>query len=177
MEPKEILLKQLQNSKNNWILGLAAISLFADDRVFPFLENNHVKFGIYEIRFKLVKTLLEKPADREIALNEFMKSLLRAFIKESFELIKVYCKETSQVPKFETELWYEFARIIRNSLAHNFMLNFNNNYKKNVLPVSWRGLVIDASMDGSELGMGFFGAPQAWEMFTEYENFVKDKLT
>ena len=84
-------MSQLENAKNNYILGLSAISLFSNEKVYPILEESQAKFGTYTVEFKQVKNLLMKPADRDIAVKEFLTSQIRALIKESFELIKNYC--------------------------------------------------------------------------------------
>lgn len=173
---KTELISQLENAKNNYILGLAAISLFSNDKVYPVLEESHAKFGTYSVEFKQVKNLLMKPADRNIAVKEFLTSQIRALIKESFELIKNYCDETKQDSKFKAEPWYQFARMIRNCLSHNFKFEFRN-YDKSLLPVNWESRTIDASMDGNHLELIFFGYVETWELFAEYQAFVDTKLT
>lgn len=169
------LLNQLQNAKNNYILGLAALSLFSDKRIFPVLEETHAKFGTYTVEFKQVKNLLMQPADRDIAVKEFFTSQIRALIKESFELIKNYCNETKQDSKFKTEPWYQFARMIRNCLSHNFKFEFSK-YDKGILPVSWKSRTIDIAMDNNHLELSFFGYVETWELFTEYQTFVNSRL-
>ena len=68
-------------------------------RAVPHLEPNTVEF-------KQVKNLLVKPADRDIAIKEFLTSQNRALIKESFELIKNHCDETKRDSRFKGEPWY-----------------------------------------------------------------------
>ena len=151
---KKELMSQLENAKNNYILGLAAISLFSNEKVYPILEESHAKFGVYTVEFKQVKNLLMKPADQLIAIKEFLTSQIRSLIKESFELLKNYCNETKQDSTFKAETWYQFARMIRNCLSHNFRFEFNK-YDKNVLPVSWNRRTIDSTMDGKHLELNF----------------------
>ena len=73
---------QLTNAKNNYVLGLAAISLFASSEAYPILDRNSAKFGTYSISFDQVANLLRNPKDRDIAVREFYTSQLRALIKE-----------------------------------------------------------------------------------------------
>ncbi len=173
---KKELISQLENAKNNYIIGLAAISLFSNEKVYPVLEESYAKFGTYTVEFKQVKNLLIKPADRDIAVKEFLTSQIRALIKESFELIKNYCDETNQDFKFKAEPWYQFARIIRNCLSHNFKFEFKK-YNNTLLPITWKSRTIDASMDGKHLELKFFGYVETWELFTEYQTFVDNELT
>ena len=173
---KSELMSQLENAKNNYILGLSAISLFSNEKVYPLLEESHATFGTYTVEFKQVKNLLIKPADRGIAIKEFLTSQIRALIKESFELIKNYCYETKQGSKFKAEPWYQFARMIRNCLSHNFKFEFKK-YDKSLLPVSWKTRKIDAAMDGKDLELKFFGYVETWELFSEYQDFVANRLS
>jgi hypothetical protein len=172
---KKELMSQLENAKNNYILGLASISLFSNEKVYPVLDESHAKFGIYTVEFKQVKNLLIKPADRQVAVKEFLTSQIRALIKESFELIKNYCDETNQDSKFKAKSWYQFARIIRNCLSHNFKFEFRK-YDTALLPVTWKSRTINASMDGKHLELKFFGYVETWELFMEYQIFVVDEL-
>jgi len=169
------LISQLENAKNNFILGLAAISLFSDEKSMPILEKSHATFGTYTVEFKQVKNMLSIPSERDIAVKEFLTSQIRALIKESFELIKDYCDDTKQSTAFKTEIWYQFARMIRNCLSHNFRFRFNN-YDKTLLPVSWKNRTIEASMDGQHLKLNFFGYVETWELFSEYQDFVGSRL-
>jgi hypothetical protein len=172
MITKNELISQLENAKNNWILGLAAISLFNNEESLPILEKRHCKFGGYTVQFKQVSNLLSNPSDRDIAIKEFLKSQKRALIKESFELIKDYCDVTNQSSSFKAEPWYQFARMIRNCLSHNYRFEFKNHDKK-LLPVLWKNRTIDSSMDGQELQLNYV---ETWEFFSEYQDFVENRL-
>ena len=172
---KSELVSQLENAKNNYILGLAGISLFASPDSYPILEKSHAAFGKYTVQFAQVVHLLRIPKDREIAVKEFLTSQIRALIKESFELLKDYCDSSGQEPLLKAEPWYQFARMIRNCLSHNFRFEFNN-YDKGLLPVSWAGRTITAAMDVQHLTLDFFGYVETWELFQEYQGFAADRL-
>lgn len=172
---KEELLNQLEHTKNNFILGLAAYSMFDSGKSWSLLQTQMAAFGPYTVSFDQVADLLRKEQDRILALNEFAKMLLRTFIKEAFEHIKDYCEKTDQYPPFKAEDWYEFARLIRNYLSHNCRFEFNK-YDIARLPVQWNGKIIVAEMDKQTLDRRFFGYVEAWELYQEFENFVKEKL-
>lgn len=173
---KAELLSQLENAKNNYILGLASISLFLNEKTYPILDESHASFGTYNLEFKQVTNMLSIEADRDIAIKEYLISFIRALIKESFELLKNYCQENNQENAFKSEQWYHFARMIRNCLSHNFKFEFNN-YEKRILPVSWKSKTIDISMDGAYLKLEFFGYVETLELFIEFENFAKNQLS
>ena len=79
---KPELISQLENAKNNYILGLAGISLFGSPEAYPILEKNHAAFGTYTVEFAQVVRLLRNNKDRDIAIKEFLTSQIRALIKE-----------------------------------------------------------------------------------------------
>lgn len=174
--PKSSLVSQLENAKNNYVLGMAAISLFGSPEAYPILERNHAAFGQYTVPFTQVAQLLRNANDRDIAIREFLTSQIRALIKESFELIKDYCDDTGQSGVFKAEPWFQFARMIRNCLSHNFKFEFNN-YDRSLLPVSWGPRTIEIGMDGTHLKLDFFGYVETWELFREYQGLVQDRLT
>jgi hypothetical protein len=173
---KHELISQLENAKNNYILGLAALALFATEESYSLLEKSSCSFGSYSLSFNQVANLLRKREDKEIAVKEFTKMLLRALVKESFELIKGYCNVSKQTSSFTSQPWYQFARMIRNCLSHNFRFEFKK-YDKGLLPVSWKGKTITAAMDRSYLELSFLGYVEAWELFSEMNSFAETTLT
>jgi hypothetical protein len=175
MMTKSELISQLENAKNNYILGLASISLFGSPEAYPVLEKNHAAFGTYTVEFAQVVSLLRITVDREIAIREFLTSQIRSLIKESFVLIKDNSDSTSQTALFKAEPWYQFARLIRNCLSHNFKFKFNDHDNK-LLSVSWMARTITSAMDGQHLKLDFFGYVESWELFREYQDFVQDRL-
>lgn len=172
---KEELLNQLSHTKNSYILGLAAFSIFNSGQAIPLLERHAAAFGNYTVTFDQVAELLKKRSDHKIALTEFNKMLMRTTIKESFERIKGYCQDTDQFDKLKAEPWYEFVRIIRNFLSHNCCFIFNK-YDRQRLPVKWKDFEITEDLHGGGLGEKVFGNIETWELFQQLENFVQRRL-
>ena len=172
---KEELSNQLEHTKNNYIMGLAAYSMFESGSSYPLLKTHSVSFGQYSIEFEQIVKLLTNANDREIALNEFAKMLMRTLLKESFEHIKDYCQETDQYATFKSEHWYEFGRMIRNFLSHNCIFEFNK-YDRERLPITWKDMRITIEMNKQTLDRDFFGYVQTWELFQEFQDFVERRL-
>jgi hypothetical protein len=172
---KSELLAQLENAKNNFILVLASTSLLSNEKAYPILEESNCKFGKYSIDFKQVANIMKKESDRKIACKEYVNMGIRILIKETFELIKDYSKKTKQEQTLKSQNWYEFARIIRNCLSHNFKIQFSN-YDKKLLPLRWNNKTIDTSFDNTYLQLSFFGYVEAWELFNKMYLFVKNSL-
>lgn len=172
---KEHLQNQLLHTKDNYIMGLAALSVFSSGRAKPLLETHAAAFGDYRVTFDQVAKLLADEKDRALALTEFNKMLMRTTIKESFEHIKEYCQNTNQYPLLKQQKWYEFARIIRNFLSHNCRFIFNR-FDQQRLPIKWHNLEITEELQGRGLGDNSFGNIETWELFREFEEFVKSEL-
>lgn len=73
--------------------------------------------------------------------------LTRNMVKEAFRLTESYCRSTGQGSVLEKESWHHFARILVNSMSHNFRFEFRK-YDKILLPVSYKDVEITKSMDG-----------------------------
>jgi len=172
---KELLLIQLEHTKNNYIIGLAAHSIFNSGQAQPLLRSHLSAFGSYIVKFDQVAEMLENDRDRPIALTEFLKMQMRTLIKESFEHIKDYCQATNQYAALKAESWYEFARLIRNFLSHNCRFEFNK-YDRERLPVAWKTKTITPEMDGQSLALSFFSYVETWELFLEFEDFARNRL-
>jgi hypothetical protein len=170
-QAKPNLLTQIENARNNYVLGLAAMSTLMSTSAPEHLRISHVSFDGYVVPFERVTSILESESDRQIALREFLKMLLRALIKESFELIRSYAKATNQEAYFKSQSWYHFVRLIRNCLSHNFYFHFERSDLK-LLPLTWNGHTIDSSMAGKPLPMNFLRYGGSWELFCELEKFA-----
>lgn len=172
---KSDLIGQLDYTKSNFILCLAAISLFEDEKSYPLLESNSLKLGDKTIEFDQVANIMKDVNFRSIACDEYLKIGLRAFIKESFELIKDYTDMTGQMPSMSSQDWYQFARMIRNCLSYYFMFQFRD-YDKRLFPIIWNDKTIDISLDDSPLDLSFFGTEEALTLFDDMMDFVMNTL-
>lgn len=173
---KSDLIGQLDYSKSNFILTLAAILLFKDEKSYPILDSNSIKLGKETIQFEQVSNIMKNENYRQIACDEYLKIGLRSFIKESFEFIKDYTDMTSQMPLMSSQDWYQFARMIRNCLSYNFIFQFRA-YDISLFPITWNNKTIDSSLDNTSLDLSFFGIEEAFALFNDMEYFVKNELS
>ena len=170
------LLSQLENVKNNYILGLASVSVLSESFAVHHLRHSHCAFGAYVVEFRQVAALLESKPDREMALKEFTTMLIRGLLKESFETVRAYAKSNQQGAKLKAQPWFQFFRLIRNCVSHNFHFEFTDDDKK-LLPVSWHGITIDKNLDGQPLEIAFLGYDGVWDLFSELVKFANTQLT
>jgi hypothetical protein len=198
---KQDLLSQLNNAQNNFILGVAALGLLVQEESFSILEKRvcvltetsfsfvrdvsqireqfkDVQFPMKFAPFPLIAAASYiKNADEgqiQKIQREFFAMLLRTLLKESFEAVKDYCKGSKQLSLFEQQDWYHFARIIRNCLSHNFLIEYSNRDKIS-LP-AWKGKSFTLNMDGKPLNMSFLGIDGALDLYKDMRRFVEGSL-
>ena len=172
---KEQLISQLENAKNNYIISLAAISLLSSKKSLELLHESNVNFGKYVVNFSQITNMFLNSKDKEIAVKEFLKSNIRALIKESFELVKSYCKDNDQMSILESQDWFQFSRLIRNAISHNYKFSFSS-FDRRILPVLWNNRIINEHMNNKYLELDLLGYDGFWELFLEFERFVHHKL-
>lgn len=99
--------------------------------------------------------------------------LTRNLLKETFRITQSYCSSTGQRDVLENEVWHQFARIIVNSISHNFRLDFRP-YDKRLLPVSFKDVEITEAMDGSPIS---FQLQVLIELVDEIIEFSRNRLS
>jgi hypothetical protein len=171
------LLSQLENAKNNLVLGMAGAAMLARSDVVSMLRSSSVSFGGFSVDLEQVGHMMSNEADQKIAIREYVLGNFRALIKESFELIKAYCGETGQHAKFKAAASYDFWRLVRNSLSHDAHWRFSDNDLNQVLPITWNGRVLDASMKDQPLTLDFIGLDGLYEIHREMTDFAGTNLS
>lgn len=151
------------------------MSLFAEPAALEHLRKSHASFGGYTIPFDQVANMLESEIDRQVAMKEFLTMFLRALLKESFEVIRDYASNSKQDSLFSSQPWFQFARMIRNCISHDFHFGFTG-YDRKLLPVSWKGRTIDSELDGQPVKIEFLGYDGPWELFNEMQQFAEVTL-
>lgn len=175
MATKRELLGQLTNARNNYVLGLAAMSLFTESASIEHLRKRHASFGGYIVEFNQVSSLLSSQHGRDIALKEFLTMLIRALLKESFELVRDFAEDSKQDILFKSQPWYHFARMIRNCISHDFHFRFTPHDLRK-LPITWNARKLDASLQDKPLAVSFLGYDGTWELFCQIERFAIESL-
>lgn len=172
---KNDLLGILRTYKNNYRLTYVLITISSqDDMMIDFLHLYHTIDPELKVIDGIEPLILDKNV-LKIAVNQFHKTILRAIVKELFEVIKNYCKKTNQVDLLYSQGWYQVWRIIRNCLSHDFRFCFNK-YDKQILPVSWNGIEIKEYMDGNKMTLSHFSFQNLWSLIIEVEVFIQNEL-
>lgn len=124
---------------------------------------------------ELVALLRDRDVSK-IAFSELYDTVHRSALKELFEVTKHYCESTGQTGLLKGQPWYQFWRILRNCLSHDFRFRFTKHDRKK-LPVNWRSVTIDECMEGRQLTHGVLSRDQLLGLINDIQEFVEAKLT
>jgi hypothetical protein len=80
------------------------------------------------------------------------RALTRNLLKEVFRLAQSYCSNSNQLNEMESNDWYQFARLIVNSLSHDFKWRFHKKDKQH-LPLAYKGETLKLELDGQDIHM------------------------
>ncbi|MCE7748950.1 MAG: hypothetical protein GPJ51_11170 [Candidatus Heimdallarchaeota archaeon] len=177
---KEYVLGLLRTTLNNYVVGCLAgyfVTHTEPNNLIETLEMRNQKAPEFAVMLDLkpMREMLNNSEKRSILLSEQMKSILRSFVKDMFEIVKLYANETNQFNKVKKANWYSFVRVIRNCLAHDFRLRFND-YDKKTLPVKWQDKEITLTMKDQPLKVQILNEAIALELFKEIFTFVETEL-
>ena len=130
------------------------------------------------IAFSDLAAELEDVNRREIISSQFLLTHLRALVRVPFELLKDYCEDfdkTAAQPflmdKLKKTPWFEYTRLVRNAVSHNFRFAFDKNDRAK-LPVAWNGITIDGSHDKKEITYETLWHRPGYELFLEMKDFA-----
>lgn len=125
---KRLIRDQLQTIKNNYAIAQAGIALLVRPgarkeitQIFSIFSAHPEMHAIRYIDYIYMSDELLK-----LATNEFRKAVLRNCLKELFETTKLYGKQTHQEDVIRAAPWFQFLRMIRDSLSHDMKLRFSS---------------------------------------------------
>jgi hypothetical protein len=99
-------------------------------------------------------------------------------VRESHELILLYCHETKQFQVYKAEPWFQFARILRNIISHKEGGTLRewpkDLLRKGITSVAWHNRTFDTTMLGT--GLTFY-PPEGLELLKDQIDFVASKLS
>ena len=153
---KDNLISIFRTAHNNCKLVYASMIICSHDDLPSFYREWSAALNIPKPHDDLeIYALLQDRKVFKIAFSQLYDTVHRAALKELFEITKDYCKTTSQESILTSQPWYQFWRMLRNCLSHDFKFTFSA-YDKKKLPVTWRGVTIDLALEGKPLTHGVF---------------------
>lgn len=172
MANKDTCAQRLMTVQNNYLLGLASVVLLRNDVTRQSLRTAEGDFGGFAIKFDEVEAYFALPVQREDSIRSLALLHLSSLVKDGFELTQHHAKVANKLQQMRAEPWYQFARMVRNCIAHSFLFEFRS-YDLKLLPATWRGITIDAGMQSTELPSSMFGWAQAWQLFVDIRTFAE----
>lgn len=174
---KDDLLNKFENLERNFILGFQSIAPLTLDTDIFFKHPIHI--GDIKLDTTDIKSAITQKKNMELIIDEFSKSVIRTLIRESTEAITSYCNTSNQYNKIEFNDTFNFARIIRNSFAHNYIISFSKFYKTKILnerSIVWNGKEIKLDMEGISLEKTFFGYKDALTLLKDLKKMIQDEI-
>lgn len=163
--------EQLLNSDAIRLLAGKSILIKGDSVVFDPRPSDFLR---YEYRLDLDQLIDEYTNHRQRlvdSLSEFYNSPRRVLIKESFEVTQAYANAIGEKNELKKEEWFQFARIVRNAISHDFHFKFSS-FDRNYLPITYRAVTIDQSMDGKAMPSNVLPPGLTWELYSRFTAFV-----
>jgi hypothetical protein len=181
----ESLEGRLAGVSTSYLMGLAAIDLLSNPTSRSMLVGRYASFGQAGLSFAnqpdtsalsvsldQVAHLLANPNNLAESGKQFAIILLRDLVTIGFQLLEERCEAVGEMSHLKGTSFYQFARIIRNCVSHNFRIEYGK-FDKSLLPLSWRGQTLTLPMDGGPLPLEFFGWGHAWTMHMEYVAYAR----
>ncbi len=169
------MLAQMENIKQNFLLGLAAVSLFSSESSLPVLDKAACTIGPFYLEFSAVAETLRNQEERAVMLQEFTKVQLRTLVWETFSTIERYCFFNGYMAHLERQPWYKFARIIDHCMDCNCRFDFDDR-DRSILPVVWKDKVVTIDLQNEPLSLSLFNHADGWELFHEMNSFAVGHL-
>lgn len=167
------MLSSMQLLNSDAVIQLAdkIILIKEDEVVFNPLPKDFCvyKYGI-DLNQVINEYLHEKTRFTE-SLEEFYKAIRRSLIKESFEVVKAYAEYSNSSSGLKCCPWYQFARILRNAISHDFHFRFNK-YDLTLLPLTWHNVTIQSAMHDQQLSGDVLSHGISWDLYNEMVQFV-----
>jgi hypothetical protein len=131
------------------------------------------------ISYSDIADLLEQDVMCLRTTTDFVLNQLHALIRGPFELLSDYCEDYDKavpgghlVADFHGAAWYDFARIIRNAVSHNFRFQFSKRDRSH-LPITWHGISLTEELDGKAMTYESFWHRPGYELFLEMRAFAE----
>ena len=132
-------------------------------------DGKGIGFPLDSIR----RALLE---DRPRILRGFLKVSIRSAVRESYEVLKSYCKNTDQYrDAMKAQAWFDFYRLLRDALSHDAIWRFDPRDKRK-LPITWNGFTITSDLDGTPLTFEELDLEVIFSLLRDAERFLAEDL-
>lgn len=171
MDASSALIGQYRTALNRIQLAYATLILWSYPDTPSVFDAIHEAMKPELHLFPEVKRLVHDEKTMKIACDDLYMLAYRSALTDLFPLTKAYCHATGQTDKLKAQPWFAFWRILRNCFAHDMVFNFNP-AERAMLPVTWSGVIIDASMNGKPLTHGRMSYAKMRELIETAQSFL-----
>ena len=174
--PVNDLINKLGHLENNFTIGFHSVGMLATSH--PDLFALPVKIGSQTLDSSKVRGMQSSQSTMQILIGEYSNALVRTLIRESTEAITTYANDTNQYSLIEHDDTFNFARIMRNSFSHNYVISYSQFYKRILASqsITWNGKLLTLAMEGDPLEKTFFGYEDAVLLFKDLKGICLSKL-
>lgn len=167
---------QLERIQNNYVVALAACHLLASCKVDEELRTGSCAFGDFNVDFAQLSPVLKDPRswEEDGVLRDFFLVQYRSLLRDTFEVIKGYSHK-GQIQNLRAAPWFNFARLVRDALAHNFHWKLTQEDLKHP-PYKWNGRVIEHALHGHPMKLAFLGFDGAMELHKDMRGWAEANL-
>ena len=170
--------KELEDYLNNKRIPLM-LSLFLTkipkNSLLENLRKSNLKINDDTVDFSTLAKSLEEENQYELIIKHMINLAIKNAITDYYESILIYCKNTNQKSALQNQPWYNYSKLIRNGLSHNYQWDFSRQ-KQEIFPVKYKQITIDYDLDGTLLNENQMSLSTIWILIEEMENFVKTVL-
>jgi hypothetical protein len=166
------LLNNLRFILNAFLFENVSAHEFASRRSSSYFRHLSIQLGDPDGRMVIVKpATVGSTFDNAINVTRMATAALIAaridLVRMSHEFIQEYCSESGQTNLHVQQPWYQFSRLLRNSMSHRrsgFLGQWPASLmKKGVKSVSWRHKTLDSSEVGKRIHLSGLDAFLLWE--------------
>lgn len=140
-------------------------------------EHPELNFEVPPLPTVFAPFLLSGPEKRRVFEDEWQTTERKRLVQITHEIVAEYAADTHQTRTFEAAPFFDFARIMRNSVAHRrggIFLGWPKALRdRGITELTWRHRRIDESMAGKLLTFSGVDAFMLWE---DHFFFLRDVL-
>ena len=144
-------------------------------RLLESLQKSTLIINNDKVDFSTLANSLSQDNQYEAIINHMTNLAIKNAVTDYYESIIKYCKQTKQFSILKNQQWYNYAKLIRNGLSHDYQWDFSQQ-KKSIFPVTYKQITITYNLHGTLLKENQMPLSIIWVMLEEIESFVKTNL-
>ncbi len=170
--------KELEDYLNNKRIPLMISLVYTKipkEKLLESLHKSTLTINNDKVDFSTLADSLSKDNQYETIIKHMTNLAIKNAVTDYFESIMKYCEQTKQFSVLKNQQWYNYAKLIRNGLSHDYQWDFSRQ-KKSIFPVTYKQIIIIYDLHGTLLKENQMPLSVIWGMLEEMESFVKTNL-